>query len=262
MRYLPMVWPRKNIHAEYTHGVPPRFYVPEADVTESVIELPEDEASHLVRVLRLRAGDRLRVFNGRGGEWLATVEDVGKRHVLVRLNQPSQPAPEARVPIALAVAALKGDKMDAIVRDAVMLGVTAIVPLVSARTELSRATLERGDRIARWHRIAVSSAKQCGRAVVPDVHPVAQLDEVLRDRAPCVMLVEPSVKSAVHRVRDLPAMERVTVVSGPEGGWTAEEVAAALAREARLVTLGPRTLRADAVPIVALTALRVHWEDD
>ncbi len=227
-----------------------------------MIELPEDEALHLVRVLRLSAGDRIRVFNGRGDEWFATVDDAGKRRVSARLNEPSRPAPEARVPITLAVAVLKGDKMDGIVRDAVMLGVTAVVPMLTARTEIARAAIERSDRIARWQRIAVSSAKQCGRAVVPGVHPVSRLDDVLRDSPLCVMLVEPSVSSAAHRLRDLPAMDRVTLLIGPEGGWTPEEVAAAVERKARLVTLGPRTLRADAVPIVALTALRVQWEDD
>lgn len=227
-----------------------------------MIELPQDEALHLVRVLRLSAGDRIRVFNGRGDEWLATVGEAGKRRVSARLDVPSRPAPEARVPITLAVAVLKGDKMDAVVRDAVMLGVTAVVPVVTARTEIARAAIERSQRLFRWQRIAVSSAKQCGRAVVPDVHPVAGLDEVLQDRSPCVMLVEPSIANAAHPLRELPAMHQVTLLTGPEGGWTPDEVAAALASNARLLALGRRTLRAEAVPIVALTALRVHWGDD
>jgi 16S rRNA (uracil1498-N3)-methyltransferase len=227
-----------------------------------VIELPQDEAAHLVRVLRLAVGDPIRVFNGRGDEWMATVEEAGKRRATARLTEPSTPAPEARVAITLAVAVLKGDNMDHIVRDAVMLGVTAVQPLVTARTEIARAAIERSDRISRWHRIAVSSAKQCGRAVVPDVRPVAQLDEVLRGMPPCVMLVEPSIGIAAATLRDVPAFDRVTLLVGPEGGWTPQEVETAVASGTTLLTLGPRTLRAAAVPIVALTALRVHWEDD
>jgi 16S rRNA (uracil1498-N3)-methyltransferase len=228
-------------------------------VTDSVIELPQDEAAHLVRVLRLAAGDRIRVFNGRGDEWWATVDDAGKRNVTVRLHEKSAPAREARVPTTLAVALLKGDKMDHIVRDAVMLGVTAVQPLVTARTEIAAV---RGDRTARWQRIAVSSAKQCGRAVVPQVHPVAPLDEVLGAVQDAVMLVEPSTGIAAKALRDLPAVEQVTLIVGPEGGWTEPELKTAVASGATLLTLGPRTLRAEAVPIVALTALRVHWEDD
>jgi len=230
-------------------------------MTESVIELPQDEAAHLLRVLRLSPGDRIRVFNGRGDEWVATVDEAGKRHVRARLDEPSTPASEARVAITLAVSVLKGDKMDAIVRDAVMMGVTALWPMLTERTEVTRAAIERSDRVARWQRIAVSSAKQCGRAVVPAVRTVAPLDDVIRE-APCVMLVEPSAGVAASPLRDVPAMDGVTLLTGPEGGWTQEEVEKAVDRGARLLTLGPRTLRADAVPIVALTALRVHWEDD
>jgi 16S rRNA (uracil1498-N3)-methyltransferase len=98
--------------------------------------------------------------------------------------------------------------------------------------------------------------------VVPDVRPVAQLDEVLRGMPPCVMLVEPSVGIAAATLRDVPAFDRVTLLVGPEGGWTSQEVETAVASGTTLLTLGPRTLRAAAVPIVALTALRVHWEDD
>jgi 16S rRNA (uracil1498-N3)-methyltransferase len=241
--------------------VPPRFYVPGARATESVIELPQDEAVHLVRVLRLTAGDRIRVFNGRGDEWVAAVDEAGKQRVRARLIAPATPAPEARVRITLAAAVLKADKMDAIVRDAVMLGVTTVQPLVTARTEIARATIERSERTARWQRIAIASAKQCGRAVVPDVCRVAPLAEVLRE-PPCLMLVEPSLTLATTPLRAVPDLEAVTLLIGPEGGWTPEEVAQAVENEARLLTLGPRTLRAETVPIVALTALRVHWEDD
>lgn len=230
-------------------------------MTESVIELPQDEAAHLVRVLRLSAGDRIRVFNGRGDEWVATVDEAGKRRVRARLDEPSAPASEARVAITLAVSVLKGDKMDAIVRDAVMMGVTAVWPMLTARTEVARAAIERSDRVARWQRIAVSSAKQCGRAVVPAVRAAVPFDDVLHE-TPCVMLVEPSTGVAACPLRDVPAMDGVTLLTGPEGGWTQEEVTKAVDSGARVVTLGPRTLRADAVPIVALTALRVHWEDD
>ncbi len=230
-------------------------------MTESVIELPQDEAAHLVRVLRLSAGDRIRVFNGRGDEWVATVDEAGKRRVRARLDEPSAPASEARVAITLAVSVLKGDKMDAIVRDAVMMGVTALWPMLTARTEVARAAIERSDRVARWQRIAVSSAKQCGRAVVPAVRSAVPFDDVLHE-TPCVMLVEPSAGVAGCPLRDVPAMDGVTLLTGPEGGWTQEEVTKAVDSGARVVTLGPRTLRADAVPIVALTALRVHWEDD
>jgi 16S rRNA (uracil1498-N3)-methyltransferase len=256
-----MVWPRKNIFAEYTHAVPPRFYVPEARVERASIDLPREEASHLTRVLRLGTGARIRVFNGLGDEWEAEVEVAGRHRVSVRLGVRVAPAREARVPIALAVAVLKGDKMDDIVRDAVMLGVSGIQPLLTARTEVSRAAIERSGRVPRWQRIAVGSAKQCGRAVVPAVCAPASLEEAIRRASHPVLLVEPSAAATAIALAALPAVERLTLFVGPEGGWTEEEVRAAGQTGAMLMTLGTLTLRADAVPIVALTAVRVRLED-
>jgi 16S rRNA (uracil1498-N3)-methyltransferase len=158
---------------------------------------------------------------------------------------------------------LKGDKMDAIVRDAVMLGVRAIVPMITMRTETSRAAIDRSHRVRRWQRIAVSSAKQCGRAVVPEVHEAAVFDAVIEHVTNAVMLVEPAAAANTMTLRDLerPVGAELTLVVGPEGGWTDEEVQHARQSGAMLMTLGAQTLRADAVPIVALTAVRVQLED-
>jgi 16S rRNA (uracil1498-N3)-methyltransferase len=256
-----MVWPRKNILAEYTQAVPPRFYVPEARAEEALIELPADEAAHLTRVLRLGAGDRIRVFNGRGDEWEASVEDASKRAVSARLGDRVTALPEARVALTLAAAVLKGDKTDDVVRDAVMLGVTEIVPLVTARSEVAPAAIRRGGRVERWQRIAVASAKQCGRAVVPAVTDAVTLAAALERLSPGVMLVEPAAGGGVVRLRQLARRSRLALFVGPEGGWAGEEVQRARDSGAMLMSLGALTLRADAVPLVALTALRVHLED-
>jgi 16S rRNA (uracil1498-N3)-methyltransferase len=258
-----MVWPRKNIFAEYTQPVPPRFYVPEARDEESVVELPEDEATHLTRVLRLAGGDAVRVFDGRGAEWDARVELVARRRVSVRLHSRVAATAESRLVLTLAVAVLKGDKMDSVIRDAVMLGATTIAPLVTTRTEVSRAAIERAGRVARWQRIAVSSAKQSGRAVVPEVQPVATFDACISHAAYAVMMVEPAATVAAVSLRELkpPPGGELTLLVGPEGGWTNEEVQQGRASGAMLLRLGAQTLRADAVPLVGLTAVRVQLED-
>jgi 16S rRNA (uracil1498-N3)-methyltransferase len=255
-----MVWPRKNIFAEYTHRVPPRFYVPQACETQSTVELPQDEAAHLTRVLRLDAGDEIRVFNGRGDEWAATVRDAGRHAVRVSLDERVTPAREMRVRITLAAAVLKGDKMNDVVRDAVMLGVAAIQPVVTQRSETSVAALSRGRRVERWQRIVVASAKQCGRAVVPPVNEAAPFEDVLSS-ANVIMLTEPALVERAQRLVQVPTVPAATLLVGPEGGWTQGEVQRAVESGATLLTLGSHTLRADAAPLVALTALRVRWED-
>jgi 16S rRNA (uracil1498-N3)-methyltransferase len=235
-----------------------RFYAPAAGVTGDRILLPVDEAEHLTRVLRLSIGDRVRVFDGRGAEYEAVVDGQDKEGVRLMIGAPCSPAPEPRVAITLAQAVLKGDKMDEVVRDAVMLGVVAIQPLVTARTEISLAALTRSRRRERWERIAVSSAKQCGRAVVPrslEPHPFAGVS-VPR---PVFVLAEPGVGSGVPlRGLDSRIPDQATLLVGPEGGWTADEVRVA-AGLGTLVTLGGRTLRADAMALVALAAVFARW---
>ena len=243
-----------------------RFFAPDAHARGDLAALPADEAQHLTRVLRLGAGAAVRVFDGRGAEFDAIVDAVTKGGVTVRLGAAVTPAPEPRVAVTLVQAVLKGDKMDDVVRDAVMMGAVAIQPVVTARTEVALAALTRGRRRERWQRIAVSSVKQCGRAVVPVIRDPCDIAEVpaavasLALPAPALMFVEPGATAATMGIADLdgPAPAEVTVAIGPEGGWTSGEIEAAEA-VCRLVSMGARTLRADATAVVAMAALFTRW---
>jgi 16S rRNA (uracil1498-N3)-methyltransferase len=243
-----------------------RFYAPEARASGELVTLPPDEAEHLIKVLRLRVGDPVRIFNGRGAEFDGLVELSARLDVRVRLGDRRESAEEPGVAITLAQAVLKGDKMDAVVRDAVMMGVAMVQPIVSARTEVTLTALERGHRRERWERIAVSSAKQCGRAVIPSILMPCVFDTLvtglmeLRVPNPGLMFVEPSAGRETDSLSDLGAQapREVTVIVGPEGGWTPEEVARGAAT-GRLISFRGRTLRADAMPTVALAALFARW---
>ena len=243
-----------------------RFHAPDARAPGDVVPLSLDEAEHLTRVLRLKPGDTVRVFNGHGGEFDAVVEQAGKSGALVRVGTVQRPAPEARVAITLAQAVLKGDKMDDVVRDAVMLGVAAIQPIVTERAEVTRASLARGQRRDRWQRIAISSAKQCGRATVPHILEPFDFGDLVEALAkmtlpqPALMFVEPDAGEDATRLSelDLSPQRAATVIIGPEGGWSGSEIEQG-ASVGRLVTLGGRTLRADAMPVVALSALFTIW---
>lgn len=246
----------------------PRFYANRAEGAGQVIDLPHEEAAHLTRVLRLQPGAPVRVFNGRGGEFDGVVEAIGKARVQIRLGAPHAPAPEPRVAVTLAQAVLKGDKMDDVVRDAVMVGAAAIQPIVTARSEVTLAALARGRRHERWERIAIGSAKQSGRATLPAVlepRPFGDLIDALVQLAlpgPGLMFVEPSAADGTLSLGDLsgPPPRETTIVIGPEGGWDPGEIDRASAA-CRLVTLGGRTLRADAMPVVALAALFALWKE-
>jgi len=121
----------------------PRFFAPAFDPGDDTVDLPRDEAEHLTRVLRLGVGDTVAVFNGRGQEFLARIVSAARRDARVQLVSRVEPAPEAPTPLTLVQAVLKGDKMDDVVRDAVMLGVAAIQPIVTKRAEFTVAALMR-----------------------------------------------------------------------------------------------------------------------
>ena len=241
----------------------PRFLVPDLDVRQPDVVLPRDEAEHLARVLRLQVGDTVGVFDGRGVECRARVADVSRVAVRVSLIERVETrAP--KVALTLVQSVLKPPAMDDVVRDATMVGVDTIRPVVSARTTVKSTVLARSPE--RWRRIAVAAAKQCGQAWIPEIHDVARFDEwTSAERSdPAFLLVEPSAApSNVTRVRDLlqqPTPARAAVVVGPEGGWTVEERDAALRAGCTAVSLGPLTLRADAVPLVACATLLAAWD--
>ncbi|HZT75988.1 MAG TPA: 16S rRNA (uracil(1498)-N(3))-methyltransferase [Vicinamibacterales bacterium] len=249
-----------------------RFFAPTLDPGDERVTLPREEGEHLTRVLRLGVGDTVAVFDGRGHEFAATVTHVLRRDVTVQLQSRIEPAPEAAVALTLAQAVLKGEKMDDIVRDAVMLGVAAIQPIVTKRSETTVAALLKAARVDRWRRVALASVKQSRRAVLPDVRVPLTFENFLDEPAGQlrIMLVEPAAApstgsdhagSSLASLQSAPVPSDASILVGPEGGWTEAECAAARERGLRLVTLGRRTLRADAVPVAAISVLQFLWGD-
>jgi 16S rRNA (uracil1498-N3)-methyltransferase len=249
-----------------------RFFAPSLDPGDETVVLPRDEGEHLTRVLRLGVGDTVSVFDGRGHEFLARVASVLRRDVRVQLVSRIEPAVEASVPITLVQAVLKADKMDDIVRDAVMLGVAAVQPIVTKRSETTIAGLVKSARLERWRRVALASVKQSRRATLPDIRVPLTLEHYLDEPVAALrlMLVEPNVNAEAEQTESVepvsvfhgpPAPSDAAVFVGPEGGWSDQERAAARERGVRLVTLGHRTLRADAVPIAAISVLQFLWGD-
>lgn len=238
----------------------PRFHAPDLDAATRSAVLDAEESAHLIRVLRLGPGAEVEVFDGHGAAHRAVVAALTRQRVTLTLTGAAPVAAEPAVRVTVAAAVLKGDKMDEVVRDATMMGATTIQPLLTARTETSATALRRGHRRERWQRIAVSAVKQCGRGVVPRVEDAVALDEweLPADSAVTLVLVEPAAGGGV-RLTSLTPAAAVTLVSGPEGGWTPDELDALAQAGARPVALGPRTLRADTVPIAAMAALFEAW---
>jgi 16S rRNA (uracil1498-N3)-methyltransferase len=241
----------------------PRFLAPDLDPSRGTATLTDGEAHHLTRVLRLGVGDRVALFDGRGVEFEARVDRIAGGNVTLQLEASIESTPERRVSLTLAQAVLKGSSMDDVVRDATMMGIAAIVPLVTEHTIARRAASSHGAE--RWRRVAIASVKQCRRARVPDVAEPISFDEFRRQsrQGPTLLLVEPSVEAVRPRpIRSVLGQqpESATLVVGPEGGWAAGELRTALDAAFTPITLGPLTLRADSAAFAALAALSVVWD--
>jgi 16S rRNA (uracil1498-N3)-methyltransferase len=249
-----------------------RVYAPGAELARSIVVLPPDEAHHLKHVLRMSVGDEVGVFDGAGHEWSGRIVRADRSTVEVKLATPIDPVPEPAVHVVLAIALLKGDQMDAVVRDATMLGAAEVVPMVTAHVAVSGKARENEKAIARWTRVAIASARQCGRAVVPAVAPVTAFETVLNQtvRDETIVAVEPAHAAGFEtsppetpaKLETSPPDVRPTralLLVGPEGGWSAGEIEMARKCGARPRQLGPRTLRAESAPIVLLSALWTEW---
>jgi 16S rRNA (uracil1498-N3)-methyltransferase len=242
----------------------PRIFWPEP-VVGGVAEIRGDAAHHLRQVLRVAPGAAVGLFDGRGHEWAGRVESVSRQLVRVAGLVQVAPIAEARVPVTLAVGVLKGDQMDAVVRDATMLGVAAIAPMQTAHVTVPPRAWQSGAERERWQRVAVASATQCRRSVVPEVRAVTAFDACMKEpaavRLMCVepAMAEPTGGASAAGWQAVPRPASVQILIGPEGGWSSAEVEQALAAGAHPMHLGPRTLRAETTPVVALTMVWATW---
>jgi 16S rRNA (uracil1498-N3)-methyltransferase len=241
--------------------MPPRFLAPDLNVDAVDVVLPEGESTHLCRVLRLRENDPVEVFDGRGALHAGIVRTASPRASVVTIGARRAAAPEPPAPIIVAQALLKGDAMDAVIRDATVLGAVDVWPMTTSRTNVpARAADAAHDR---WLRVAVAAAKQCGRAVIPRIAPVRPAAAVVADAAlsTCVRLWLTEPAASVTAGADVPVpAQAVCLAIGPEGGWTAEEIAAARGSGWQTWTLAPVTLRAEQMTLAALSVVRYAWD--
>jgi 16S rRNA (uracil1498-N3)-methyltransferase len=240
----------------------PRFFVPltlAPGMIGETLALPEAAAHHATRVVRLGVGDALTLFAGTGGEFAATIARIDKRGAAVRIDGYAPVEREAALPITLAQAIVANDAMDYAVRKATELGAAAIQPLITARSAPLRAG-ERGEkRHAHWRQIAIAACEQCGRNRLPDIPAPQPLAEWLAGWRGGGVVFAPEARRGLAA---LPAPAApIALLIGPEGGFAAEEVAAAEQAGFVATQLGARVLRAETAAVAALAAVHALWGD-
>ena len=233
--------------------MPARLYVDTPLAPGLVLDLPPGPARH-VQVLRLQPGAPLTLFDGRGGEWAATVRRMGRSDVQVELgaHDPVERETACRVTLALGMPA--NERMDTLVEKATELGVAVVQPLHCERSVLRLAGERAMKKVEHWRAVAVSASEQCGRTRVPQVAEVQPLAGWLAGLA-----AVPDERRWVLSLRDGPALAfgpgaaaACCFLSGPEGGLSPTEEDAARRAGFEPVSLGARVLRADTAPLAAL----------
>ncbi|WP_087720307.1 16S rRNA (uracil(1498)-N(3))-methyltransferase, partial [Salinicola salarius] len=223
------------------------------------VVLPEGPARHVALVLRLREGAPLTLFDGAGHEAQATLIEVGRKRVVARIEQVAAGSGESPLSVHLGQAISKGDRMDYAIQKSVELGVAAITPLYVEHGDVRLKGDREARKMAHWQGVAISACEQCGRASVPPIHPPQTLAQWLEKRDEAVRLVlHPATDDSWQQAA---SVDSAALLIGPEGGLSDAEVDAARRSGFQPLTLGPRILRTETAPVVALTLLQHHFGD-
>ena len=233
-----------------------RCYVPAPLAVGESRQLPQEVATHVARVLRAREGQLLTLFDGRGGEYDATIVQIDRRGVRVQVELHRAIERESPLPVTLLQALARGERMDFIVQKATELGVAAIIAMGGDRSVVRLEAEGLARRSEHWRAVAISACEQCGRNRVPSIGAVADLESAsaLTDSASLRLLLAPDAERTLTAL--VQSGSDISLLIGPEGGFSDDELALARQHGFQPCALGPRVLRAETAPLAALAALQ------
>lgn len=237
----------------------PRIYQTQRLVENSRITLDESAARHVARVLRLGTGAPLRLFDGHGGEYAASIVEAGKREVIVAVGEHTSVEVESPLELTLAQGISRGERMDFTIQKAVELGVQRIVPLQTERSVVNLKGERRDKKLEHWRGVIISACEQCGRNALPELLPMQSLSSWLeRPLQGSGLLLDHRAESTVG---SLSRPDALTLLIGPEGGLSEGERHEARTAGYAGLRLGPRVLRTETAALAALSALQSRWGD-
>jgi len=256
-----------------------RFYItPDSIVDKNTIVVSDKELHHIKDVMRLKAGDSVVAFDGQGKEFTGTIEEVTSRSLKIKIRSTKQITTQKLPEVTLVQAIPKLDRMDYVIQKTTELGISSIIAVETARTIVHLDAAKLKHRMDRWNRIAVEASKQCGRSTIPKIEAALNFKDALKKIDHCdlklIACLHKDVKKlyqachceALHtsdvcnlHTSDVCKAEAISILIGPEGDFTEDEVKMAIDAGCVPVSLGPNVLRTDTAPVAALSILMYEF---
>ncbi|CAH0538516.1 16S rRNA (uracil(1498)-N(3))-methyltransferase [Vibrio marisflavi] len=238
----------------------PRVYHPEPINQLGTLQLSEDAAGHIARVLRMKVGQQLVLFDGSGHEFPSTITNVTKKQVDVEVQEKAHKDIESPLDLHLGQVVSRGEKMEFTIQKSVELGVNTITPLLSERCGVKLDTKRFEKKLLQWQKIAIAACEQCGRNVVPTIRPIMSLEDWCAEKSEALKLnLHPRAKYSINTLPD--NLNKVRLLIGPEGGLSEEEIVMSRTHQFEETLLGPRVLRTETAALTAIAALQVRFGD-
>ena len=224
----------------------------------AVVQLDIDAAHHVRTVLRMQVGDMIILFNGNGAEYFGAVANLSKQSVAVQIHDTSNRVTQSPLHTHLVQGICKGEKMDFVIQKATELGVSEITPLFTQYGNVKLDEKRAAKKLVHWQKIAVSACEQSGRSDMVRINTPLSFSAWLKQADENAVILYPSAKQTLNQ---LPATTHISLMIGPEGGFSPEEVGQAKQQGVLGILLGPRVLRSETAGLAALTLVQSLWGD-
>ena len=238
----------------------PRIYLASQLESSQSVELNEHAFQHVIKVLRLKQDAKLILFDGKGSEYRARLEDIKKKSALARIEEKIVNNSESTLSIHLGLGISKGERMDYAIQKAVELGVKEITPLFTDFCVVNLDEKRIQKRLQHWQGVIISACEQCGRNFLPILNPVKTLTHWSEESHELCIVLDPVAKNTLNTIT--PEKNLISLLIGPEGGLSANEISE-LNRKKNFypIRFGPRILRTETAAVSAITAIQILWGD-
>ncbi|RDX37804.1 16S rRNA (uracil(1498)-N(3))-methyltransferase [Kangiella sp. HD9-110m-PIT-SAG07] len=239
----------------------PRIYTAEDLSVGKLLHLDKEASNHLSRVLRLKAGNEIILFNGSGLDFESTIETIDRSQITVHIKNSLEQNIESPLQIHLFQGVSRGDKMDLTLQKGVELGIKEFTPLLTERCGVKLDPKRWQKKIQHWEKVIQSACEQCGRSSIPKLNPVIDLASALAAAGNQNFFLHPESSNSFKTITDINPGEPIALWIGPEGGFSDKETAQVRSQGITPVQLGPRILRTETAALAAVSAMNTIWGD-